>query len=244
MAVFTDGASRVDRTNWPTTLISYYQFGAAIGLALDLTLRDRTDSRVTLDDYMRAMWRAHGKPGGSREGYVDRPYTLADAEARLAEVSGDQAFARDFFARYIEGHDAADYERLLARAGLVLRKQHPGRAWWGDVRLETRSASVRVGEPPAPDWPAYAAGLDIGDEVRQLDRTRIGSPSDVTAVLQRHRPGDRLAIVFADRAGGARNGTVVLAEDPGVELVAVEAAGGVLSAAQRAFRERWLGGGK
>ena len=94
------------------------------------------------------------------------------------------------------------------------------------------------------DWPAYAAGLDIGDEIRQLDRTRIGSPSELTAVLQRHRPGDRLAVVFADRAGGPRNGTVVLAEDPGVDLVAVEAAGGVLSAAQRAFRERWLGGGK
>ncbi len=51
------------------------------------------------------------------------------------------------------------------------------------------------------DWPAYAAGLDVGDEVRQLDRTRIGAPGDVATVLQRHRPGDRLDIVFADRAG-------------------------------------------
>ena len=46
---------------------------------------------MTLDDFMRAMWRAYGKPGGAREGYVDRPYSLADAEARLAEVSGDPA---------------------------------------------------------------------------------------------------------------------------------------------------------
>src|SRR5436190_18588474 len=70
MAPFVDGGRPVDRTNWSTSVISYYTFGAAIALALDLTLRDRSDSRVTLDDYMRAMWRVHGKPGGDREGYV------------------------------------------------------------------------------------------------------------------------------------------------------------------------------
>src|SRR5262249_5446060 len=85
MAAFTDGERPSDRTNWPNTFISYYQFGAAIALALDLTLRDRSDGRLNLDDYMRAMWRVHGRPGGAREGFVDRPYTNADAEARLAE---------------------------------------------------------------------------------------------------------------------------------------------------------------
>src|SRR5207245_6409218 len=86
MAPFVDGGRPNDRTNWPNTVISYYSFGGAIALALDLTLRDRSDGRISLDDYMRAMWRVHGKPGGSREGYVDHPYTIADAEARLAEV--------------------------------------------------------------------------------------------------------------------------------------------------------------
>src|SRR5712692_1910681 len=52
MAPFTDGGRPMDRTNWSTTVISYYQFGGAIALALDLTLRERSGSRVTLDDYM------------------------------------------------------------------------------------------------------------------------------------------------------------------------------------------------
>ena len=65
MAAFTDGSDALDRTNWPATYISYYDFGGAIALALDLTLRDRSAGRLTLDDYMRAMWRVHGKPGGS-----------------------------------------------------------------------------------------------------------------------------------------------------------------------------------
>src|SRR4029079_98212 len=62
MAPFVDDGRPIDRTNWPSPCVSYYQFGGAIALALDLTLRDRSDGRITLDDFMRAMWRVHGKP--------------------------------------------------------------------------------------------------------------------------------------------------------------------------------------
>src|SRR4029079_11068341 len=165
MAPFIDGGRAIDRTNWSTTVISYYPYGGAIALALDLTLRDRTDSRLSLDDFMQAMWRQYGKPGGSREGYVDHPYTIADAEATLAEVSGDRAFAHDFFARYIQGHDVADYGRLLARAGFAVRKRNPGRAWLGDLRLEASGGASRVATLVAPTWPLYAAGIDQGGEV-------------------------------------------------------------------------------
>src|SRR5260221_8188855 len=52
MAPFTDGGRTIDRTNWANTVISYYPFGGAIALALDLTLRERSDGKTTLDDYM------------------------------------------------------------------------------------------------------------------------------------------------------------------------------------------------
>jgi predicted metalloprotease with PDZ domain len=240
MAPFTDGGRPMDRTNWSTTVISYYQFGGAIALALDLSLRERSGNRVTLDDYMRAMWRIHGKPGGNREGYVDRPYTIADAEARLAEVAGDPAFARDFFARYIQGHEVADYARLVAQAGFELRKSNAGRAWWGDLRLEPRNAAVRVAAPPAIDTPAYAGGLDLDDEVRQMDGTRMTSPEDVSAMLRRHRPGDTISVVFVDRTGAEKRTSVTLREDPGVDLFPVEMLGGALTPSQKTFRQRWL----
>jgi predicted metalloprotease with PDZ domain len=240
MAAFTDGGRTIDRTNFATTYISYYPFGGAIALALDLSLRARSDGSVTLDDYMRAMWRVHGKPGGSREGYVDHPYTMDDAEARLAEVSGDRHFAQDFFARYIRGRDVADYAALLSRAGLVLRKVNPGRAWWGATRLELRAGSVHLAEAPALETPIYQAGLDIGDELRTIDGARIVSADDVAGVLRRHRPGDALAVVFVDRSGGERKSRVVLAEDPRLELVTIESTGMALTPAQKTFRERWL----
>ena len=189
---------------------------------------------------MKTMWRVHGAPGGGREGFVDRPYSIADAEARLGEVSGDKAFAREFFARFIQGKELADYAGLLQHAGIRLRKSAPGRAWLGDVRFEDRSGTVRLASPPPFGSPVYAAGIDVDDEIRQFDGTRTRSFADIAAVLGRRRPGDRVSIVFADRAGRQRTATIALAEDPAFELVPVERDGAALTPAQRAFRERWV----
>ncbi len=240
MAPFTDGGRTIDRTNWAGTVISYYPFGGAIALALDLTLRNRSDGTITLDDYMRAMWRVHGKPGGTREGYVDRPYTSADAEARLAEVSGDAAFARDFFDRYIRGREAADYRRLLERAGFVVRKRDAGRAWWGDIKLEARSDGARIGALVPANAPAYAAGIDQDDTLLQIAGERVTSTETVNIVLSRHRPGERVTIRYIDRTGATKTAPIVLAENPHVDVLTGEAAGGSITPAQRAFRDRWL----
>jgi predicted metalloprotease with PDZ domain len=241
MASFTDGGRTNDPTNWGNTYISYYSYGAAIALALDLSLRERSGGRVTLDDYMRAMWIAYGRPGGSREGYVDRPYTITDAADRLAEVAGDAAFAHDFFAKYIEGHEAADYERLLALAGFDVRPRAAGRAWLGDLRFEVREGVHVAGLVP-PGSPTYGAGLEQGDEILTLDGKPIQTIADISAVLEAHKPGDRVALSFADRRAQPITASIVFAEDPRVTIVPVEVAGGVLSPAQKAFRDAWLGG--
>ncbi len=238
MAPFIDGGRSIDKTNWSATVTSYYPFGGAIALAMDLTLRDRSDGKISLDDFMRAMWKRYGKQTGGREGYVDHPYTIADAEAALASVAGDQTFARDFFARYVQGHDVADYGRLLARAGFTLRKRNPGRAWLGDLSLESREG-WRVGALVPPTWPIYAAGIDEDDELQQLDGQRIAGGGDIATILQRHKPGDRVAVVFVDRTGAPKTASITLAEDPYTDVVPVEAA--ALTAAQKTFRESWLG---
>jgi len=235
MAAFTDGGRTVDRTNWSNTFISYYPYGGAIALALDLTLRDRSAGRVTLDDFMRAMWREFGKPGGSREGYVDKPYTVADAEATLAAVSGDAAFARDFFARHIQGHELADYPRLLAGAGFAVRPRNPGRPWLGDLRLER---GARVSGLVAPTWPVYAAGIDEDDELQQVGGQRIGNEGDLQSALQRHKPGESIAITFVDRTGVPKTATITLVAEPHVDVTPIE--GAALTTAQKAFRDRWL----
>ena len=188
------------------------------------------------------MWRVHGKPGGVHEGDVDHPYSSSDAEARLAEVSGDPGFAADFFSRFIRGREAADYPRLLARAGLAVRPRAPGRSWWGDFRLEQKDGRLLVPVLVAATWPAYAAGLEQDDDIRQVDAMNVQSPDDVSNIMQRHQPGERLTVTYVDRTGIEKTTTVILSSDPHVEVVPMETAGMDVTAAQRTFRERWLAG--
>lgn len=241
MAPFVDGGRAIDRTNWSITYTSYYPFGGALALALDLSLRDRSDSRVSLDDLMRALWRDFGRPGGQRPGYVDKPYTLADIEARLGEVAGSAEFSRDFFARYVDGHDVPDYDRLLARAGLSMVRSRPGSAWIGAVGLDASGSGVGLTGNTAPGTPLYAAGLDRDDQITELGGRRVTSAADVSAVLRDHKPGQSLSLVAVDRTGRRRMTSITLAEDPAFEVVPVEQTpGGTLTEAQRAFRHRWL----
>jgi predicted metalloprotease with PDZ domain len=241
MAPLVDGARWLDRTNLEHTHISYYTWGAAIGLALDLSLRGRSGGRVTLDDYMRHMWEAYGKPGGRLPGFVDRPYTLDDAREKLGEIAGDPMFARDFFARYIEGREIADYASLLARAGIVLTRRQPGRPWAGDLSLTAAPEGARISSPVPPGSPAYDAGLQQNDLLVSIGGDKIAGAESWEVQLQRRRPGDRLAVRFVRGAGASVESTIVLQEAPHLTLQPVERAGKSLEAHHRAFRDAWLG---
>ena len=240
MAPFIDGGRPIDRTNWSNTVTSYYPFGGAIALGLDLTLRQRSHGAVTLDDFMRAMWRVHGAPPPPRPGYVATPYTLDDAERRLAEASGDASFAHDFFGRYVHGQEALDYGPLLEQAGFLLRRRDPERAWWGDVSFDSRGG-WRLQTAPSSDSPLYAAGLDVDDVIVRVDGVDVTPAPDVPPLLRRHAPGDRLRLDVTGRGGAERATIVTLSTSPDIELVPMESTGRLLTPAQRAFRLAWLG---
>jgi predicted metalloprotease with PDZ domain len=241
MAPFIDGGRPIDRTNWANTVISYYTEGDAIGLALDLSLRERSEGRITLDDFMRAMWRKFGRPGGPAEGLVGHPYTIDEARETLGEVAGDQGFANDFFHRYVQGHDVADYRRLLAAAGLVVRPAHPGRVWIGNLHLNFSADGATLSGLAPFGSPVYEAGIDQDDTIRTIDGRPITEEGALTAVMSRHHAGDRVPVEFTRRDGSHVTATLTLAADPRIEIVPVEQAGGTLTAAERAFRESWLG---
>ncbi len=239
MAPFVDAATAVDRTDFDNTFISYYTWGSAIGLGLDLELRVRTNHRVTLDDLMRALWQKFGKPGGRAIGYVDMPYAIDDVRRVLGEVAGDQAFADDFFKRYIQGHEVVDYETLFARAGLVWRRTAPARPFLGQLHIQDGSSGARVTAAVPFGSPAYLAGLDRDDLIVSLGDTPVHAASDLVRALEAHKPGDRMALTF-DRHGQRSTTTVTVGEDPRRELLPIEQTGAPLSDAQRQFRQAWL----
>ncbi|OYY02420.1 MAG: peptidase M61, partial [Acidocella sp. 35-58-6] len=152
-APFVDAAAALDPTN-ANIFTSYYPYGAVIGLALDLQLRSRP-APLTLDNYMRRLWLTHGVP--------ETPYKPADLRLALTAVTGDAAFSERFFKTTIKGAELPDFEPLLARAGLKLRRKAPKRAWLGALRISVNGGEVLLAEPPAPNTPLYVAGVESGD---------------------------------------------------------------------------------
>jgi predicted metalloprotease with PDZ domain len=239
LAPFVDAAVSVDRTVFDNTYISYYTWGAAIALGLDLSLRDRSDGKLTLDAYMRALWQTFGKPPGPAPGIVANAYTVADLKSALASVTGDARFADDFFARFIQGHDVVDYERLLERMGFLLRPSAPGRAFAGELRLQDVQGRARVAASVPFGSPVYAAGLERDDVILAVGGVDVAGAVDVERIIGQRKPGDEIALVF-ERRGQRVSGMMRLSADPRVEVVPAERAGRTLSAEQRRQREAWL----
>jgi len=181
---------------------------------------------------------------------------LKDARDRLAEVSGDRKYADDFFDRYIEGREIPDYQKLFARVGLVLRKTNPGGPWVGvlDQGFAAGGRGRRGRQPATPgatatgvpvqalvNWgtPAFQAGIEEGDVLTSADGRPIATVDDWQAAVRAYKPGDSMAVEFT-RHGKALKTTVAVAEDPTVEVVAIESTGVALSADQKMMRDAWL----
>jgi predicted metalloprotease with PDZ domain len=230
-APFVDDATSIDPTNFSNTFISYYTYGAAIGLALDLTLREKFDG-VTLDTLMQRVWQVHGK--------TEVPYTTDDLRNALAHVTGDDRFASEFFANYITGQELPDYESLLANAGLLLRKVNEGAASVGPVSLEFEGKAALIENNAIIGSSLYEAGLDRGDQIVAIDRLKIESQGQWDDAIERYAPGDTATIRFIQR-GMERTAELTFDEDKELEVETFESADMKVSRAQRAFRRSWLG---
>jgi predicted metalloprotease with PDZ domain len=235
-APFVDAATAIDPTNQANTFLSYYTWGAGVGLALDLTLRGRFQGR-TLDGFMRLLWERFGRP--PRRYGLRRTYTVDDLERCLGGYAGDAAFAREFFARYVRGREAPEYAALLAQAGFLVRPSQPGAAFAGALELIPDSAGAVVGAGTIAGTPVYAAGVEAGDRILSAAGRPVRSAAEWTALLASHAPGDEVPLVFRQRGREVR-AALRLAPVPFVDVIPAELAGATPSEAQRAFRAAWL----
>ncbi|MFL6446666.1 MAG: M61 family metallopeptidase [Bryobacteraceae bacterium] len=231
MAPFVDAATSIDERNFGNTYISYYTYGQALAFGLDLIIREQFRGN-SLDDWMRTVWHEHPD--------ADRPYTLADLERALAETTGDSAFARQFFERHVTGKEPLDYKKAVGAAGLVLRKAHSGKAWWGKEQIAFSPGGGEIKSATAQGSPLYGAGLERGDRILSVDGNAIGSDTTVDNLLSKHKLGDDLTLRVQTR-GGERDARVRVAEDPQVEIVTFEEAGLPITPEIKGFREAWLG---
>lgn len=239
-SVFADAGVSIDPNNNVNDFTSYYTYGGAIALALDLRLR--SDFNMTLDDYMRAVWLNRGK--------VMKPYTIPDLQTDLGKATNNPKFAADFFKRYINGTDKNNYEELLAKAGLVLRKVQPGKGWAGPLAVTPgrgRAGQVRAADAEGLPilssttigTPVYKAGIDAGDVILKVDGKDIKDQKGFSDAIVDKKPGDKVTVNYKNRTG-AHETTITLEENPNFEVVTFEKAGKQLSKDQETFRNNWL----
>lgn len=227
-AVFADAGVAIDQTNKNNIFLSYYTYGAATALALDLRLR--SEFKLTLDDYMRALWKAYGKP--------EIAYTVPDLEKTLAELTKNPSFAKEFFSKFIYGKEKNDYAKLLLNAGLVLRKGNAGKAYTGFGRVNVADGKVSLPQTLIGS-PAYQAGLDDDDVILTIDGTEIKDLAGINAITDAHKPGDVVSITYLYR-GEQKTTKLTFAENPMLEIVSIEKTGGTLTPAMQTFRDNWL----
>ncbi|HEY8783059.1 MAG TPA: PDZ domain-containing protein [Mucilaginibacter sp.] len=239
-SVFVDAGVSIDPTNYSNTFTSYYTYGGATALALDLRLR--SEFNLTLDDYMRTVWLARGK--------VMKPYTIPDLQNDLAKLTKNPKFAADFFNKYIYGIEKNNYEALLAKAGLLLRKAQPGKAWAGSLggnqgrgrsgQARTTSAEgLPITSSTIIGTPIYKAGLDAGDIIVKADGKEVKDTQAFNDIVAAKNVGDKIVVNYKNRTGDHET-TVTLEENPYLEVVTNEKAGKELTKDQETFRNKWL----
>lgn len=227
-AVFTDAGRSIDPTNFPNIFTSYYTYGGALALALDLTLRQQGK---TGDNFMQQMWKAHGKP--------EKPYTVADMQTALGMVT-TPAFAKTFFDTYVYAPGKPNYETLLAPAGFAVQKSAPGKAWIGRIRYTPGQNGIAIAGNTVRGMPLYEAGLDADDVLLTMDNKFIKRQDDVNTILNTHQPGDKVPVSYLHH-GKSMQSTITVMENPAVAIVTYEQAGLPVTDAIKAFRKSWLG---
>ena len=163
--------------NSPNAIVSYYQKGAMVGLALDLTIRNRsqgTPAPRSLDDVMRALWAEFGSKGiGVPEGGI---------ELMAERITGLDL--KDFFAESVHGTTDIDFVALFNTVAIDLSWRIPGKG--KDDEAAPPAIGAKIGADANGDaklmqvfdgGAARAAGLSAGDVVIAVDGLRVSAQS-------------------------------------------------------------------
>ena len=218
--------------NAPNSVVSYYQKGALVGLALDLAIRAQTRGRRSLDDVMRLLWRRYKAQGADYVG-VDED-ELADA----ADEASGLALA-PLIEEWTEGTRDPDFARLLQPFGIEFSAR-PALDSPSFAMLGVRAAAA------GPDCtlahvfdgtPAQSAGLSANDIVIALDNLRV-TAANLDKLLARYTPGDSVE-VLAFRRDELMRFTLRLADKPPSRWTLTIDPKSAPAAAR--LRARWLG---
>lgn len=173
--------------NTVNSTISYYTKGAALGFVLDARIRAATGDTKSLDDVMRlALARYSGAKG----------FTPDDFRTTASEVAGTDLSG--WFRRALETTEEIDYGPALDWYGLDMPARPSGEASaWLGANTKTDAGRLIVENVPR-GTPAYAAGVNPGDEILAIDDFRV-LPATIETQLSAYRPGRKVVLLVARR---------------------------------------------
>jgi len=229
LATFTDAGTSIDKTNFSNIFYSYYSYGSAMALALDLSIRQQFPEK-SLDDFMKKMWTDFGKP--------ETPYTREDLRNTLGALLNDEDFAKTFFAQHIYGQVKPDYASLLTNAGLKIVKANEEDAFLGQVKFYFNGEAAIISKPIKVGSPLYNAGLERGDQIVKLGRRMIRSSSKWTSALEQFKPGESTTIEYIQR-GEKLSTKITFIENPKLKVKAISDE--KLTSKQKEFLSAWIG---
>ena len=198
----------------PNTTISYYNKGSLFGMALDLSIRETTKGKHSLDDVMRLLYQRFYKD-------EDRGFEPADVEQAVKDVTGKRLTA--LFDLIVRGTAEVDWNKYLGLAGLEIASRQnppaPEKVRPGDVTTRKAYLGLKLstGKPPVianvlSDGPCAAAGFCANDELIAFDGQRVDD-AKIEKLLALYGPGKKIVVTLA-RAGILQERTVVVAERP------------------------------
>ncbi|MGB3289366.1 MAG: PDZ domain-containing protein [Burkholderiaceae bacterium] len=205
--------------NSPNALVSYYTKGSLVALGLDITIRQASAGKHSLDDVMRLMWERYGRDFYTGAGKGVPEDAMADL---IREATGVDA--GDFIARHALGREDVPLEQLLPLLGISLSWKPASGTVALDVRLrdshgETQIATAYEGGA------AHRGGLSAGDTLVAIDGLKVNSAAGLDRLLEAYQPGDSVTVhVF--RRDELRAFTVELGAPTATECVLERKAAG------------------
>ncbi len=182
--------------------ISYYDKGCALGMILDLAIRNETGNQKSLDDVMRKLYHKY---------YADlkRGFTEDEFRSECESIAGTSL--DEIFDVYVSTTGDIDYNKYLAYAGLhidldeeILEGSYVG-AQTRKVNGETMISTI------VRDSPAWNYGLSVNDIILEIngeplenrtlnDILKYTTPLDTLIFKVKHRYLERDISVVTDTA--------------------------------------------
>lgn len=180
--------------NAPNAIVSYYTKGALVAMGLDLTIRQRSDHRHSLDDVMRALWNTFGRDfhTGTQNGLQESELGSLIKAATGVDVSAE-------ITQWVDQPNDVPLQDLLATAGFEMTFKGADDLPSLDINLKNQDGQLVI-RNVFEQGAAHLSGLAAHDKLIALAGIELaGDTAALKRVLGMHHPGQTVtAHVFRD----------------------------------------------